>query len=130
MVEKKEEIWLKSYDKSPYTHIIIQITTCQHKNGPKTKQLLHSDLRQSVGVPTVTQLVWLNRLMTMGSQPSHAGIHCNSSVNKPTPSNILVKISKLPLDFVSRCKIKFWPPYWIPTRGQYSMDFSLNCDPP
>ena len=31
---------------------------------------------------------------------------------------------------VVRCKIKFWPPHWIPTRGQYSMDFSLNCNPP
>ena len=29
-----------------------------------------------------------------------------------------------------RCKIKFWPPHWIPTRGHYSMDFSLNNDPP
>ena len=39
-------------------------------------------------------------------------------------------IVKLPNSVQCRCKIKFWPPYWISTRGQYSMDFSLNCDPP
>ena len=42
----------------------------QHKKPPKTTitQRLQTDLRRSVGVTTVIQLVWLNRLTEF--QPS------------------------------------------------------------
>ena len=46
-------------------------TNGQHKNATKTTitQRLQTDLGRTVGVTTVIQLVWLNRLM--GTQPSH-----------------------------------------------------------
>ena len=53
----------KSYDKSPYTHRKIQNATRQHKNATKNFDytIIEADLRQSVGVMIVIQLVWLNR---------------------------------------------------------------------
>ena len=60
----------QSCDKNPYTHRTIQKATWQHKNATKTliTQLLQTDLGRSVGVTTVTQLVWLNNQFT--TQPN------------------------------------------------------------
>ena len=68
--EKKKEIWLSPMTKIPKPKENSK-SNGQHKNATKTSitQLLRTYLGRSVGVKTVTQLVWLNRLS--GTKPSH-----------------------------------------------------------
>ena len=54
----------QSYDKSPYTHGNVKraVTTQTTPQKSSIKQRLRTDLGRSVGVTTVTQLVWLTGL--------------------------------------------------------------------
>ena len=68
--EKKEDIWLMSYDKNSYTSRNVKRAKRQHKQCHK-KVRLHSGCGQtgrSVGVITATQLALLTGLRV---QPSH-----------------------------------------------------------
>ena len=70
MSEKGRDL-TQSCDKNPTPTEQSKNQRGNIKTPPKTliTQLLRTDLGRSVGVTSVTQLVWLNRLM--GAQPSH-----------------------------------------------------------
>ena len=62
----------QSLDKKPYTHRKnpkSNVTTQKTPQKTSIKQLLRTDLGRSVGVITVTSLVWLNRFTS--AQPSN-----------------------------------------------------------
>ena len=61
MREKGRDL-TQSYDKSPHTNRNVKRAQWQHKQRHKKSsitQRLRTDLGRSVGVTTVTQLVWL-----------------------------------------------------------------------
>ena len=63
-LEKKEEIWLSPMTKAPIPTEMSKGQRDNTKTSPKSSitQRLWTDSGQSVGVSTVTQLVWLNGL--------------------------------------------------------------------
>ena len=60
----------QSYDNNPYINSEFENQwTAQKRHQNSITQRLRTDLGRSVGVPTVIQLLWLNRYT--GTQPSH-----------------------------------------------------------
>ena len=76
----------QSYDKSPYTHGNVKraVTTQTTPQKSSIKQRLRTDLGRSVGVTTVTQLVWLTGLRAIPQvhhrNPIHIGYSRDSVV--------------------------------------------------
>ena len=71
VIREKGRDLTQYYDKTPTPTEQSKKQRDKIKTPPKTliTQLLRTDLRRSVGVTAVTQLVWLNRFTS--AQPSH-----------------------------------------------------------